>query len=169
MLDVNLGKSKNIKSIKGNTYYISGVISRNKYTNNMYLHNKAKSTIRGSIYNKSFHKIGETSKNKSKPKNIFDITKTKFNEVKPKKEIGYKEINYIKNKNSRNRNEIKRKILNSGNIIDNSRNYKNISKAKNMSQTKTVMNKKKKKPKYFIISIRCIRYNEYKEKFCKRI
>ena len=146
MLDVNLGKSKNIKSIKGNTYYISGVISRNKYTNNMYLHNKAKSTIRGSIYNKSFHKIGETSKNKSKPKNIFDITKTKFNEVKPKKEIGYKEINSIKNKNSRNRNEIKRKILNSGNIIDNSRNYKNISKAKNMSQTKTVMNKKKKNP-----------------------
>ena len=145
-MEANLGKSKNIKSIKGNTYYNSDVISRNKYTNNMYFHNKAKSTIRGSLYNNSFNKIIETKKNKSKPKNIFNNTKTKFNEAKIKKEIGYKEIkemNYIKNKNSRNRNEIKRKILNSGNIINSSRNHKNISKAKNMSQTKTVMNKKK--------------------------
>ena len=145
-IDINPGKSKNMKSIKGNNYFISDFISRNRYSNNMILHNKAKSTIRGSIYNSSKNKIGESQNSKSKSKNIFNKTKSKFNEVKTKKEIGYKEINYIKNKNSRNRNEIKQKILNSGYNIKSSRNHNNHSQIKNMSQNKTFLNKKKNNP-----------------------
>ena len=60
--------------------------------------------------------------------------------------MGYKEINHIKNKNSRNRNEIKQKILNSGFNMKSNRNYNNHSKTKNLSQTKTMMNKKKNNP-----------------------
>ena len=41
-IGINLAKSKQIKNIKGNTYYISEVISRNRYSNNINFHNKAK-------------------------------------------------------------------------------------------------------------------------------
>jgi len=145
-VDINLGKSKNMKSIKDNTYFISDGISRNRYSNNMNLNNKAKSTIRGNIYNSCKNIIGESKNSKPKSKNNFNKTKSKFNEVQTKKEMGYKEINHIKNKNSRNRNEIKQKILNSGFNMKSNRNYNNHSKTKNLSQTKTMMNKKKNNP-----------------------
>ena len=76
---------------------------------------------------------------------MINNSNTRYNEViKSKKEIGYKEINYNKNKNSRNRKDIKQKILNSGNNnIINSRNLNMPLKNKNsMTKTKTV-NKKK--------------------------
>ena len=145
-LGINIGKTNNIKNIKDNTYYIAEVMSRNKYANYMNIQNKAKSTIRGSLYNSSINKKVESQNSKSKPKKMFNNTNIKINEIKQKKEIGYKEINYIKNKNSRNRKEIKQKILNSAININSSRNNNNKinnSKKKNMSQTKTIMNKKK--------------------------
>ena len=144
-LGINPGKSTNIKKTKDNTYFFADVISRNKYINNLNFHNKSKSTIRGSLYNESINKMGEGLNIKTNNKNVINNTKINYNKkVKTRKEIGYKEISYIKNKNSRNRNEIKHKILNSGfNNNNSSRNNNNLSKKKNMAQTKTYINKKK--------------------------
>ena len=139
-IGTNLDKLKNIKD---NTHYLAEGISRNRYSNNINFQNKAKSTLKQNVYNRSVYKI-EESQNINRKK-MINNSNTKYNDViKSKKELGYKEINYIKNKNSRNRKEIKQKILNSGkNNIINSRNFDMSLKNKNsMTKTKTV-NKKK--------------------------
>lgn len=145
-IGVDSKKSMNSKSIKGNTYYISDVISRNRDSNNINFHNKAKSTIRGSIYNKSISKKEEGKSSKSKQKK--SLKKTKNNEDKDKAIKGglYKKINNIKNKNSRNRIELKQRILNSGYNINSNRTNNNHSKIKNLSQSKAVLDKKKVNP-----------------------
>ena len=143
-IGVDSKKSINSKSIKGSTYYISDVISRNRDSNNMNFHNKAKSTIRGSIYNQSISKKEEGKSSKSKQKKSFK--KTKNNEAKAKKEEVYKKINNIKNKNSRNRIDLKQRILNSGYNINSNRTNNNHSRIKNISQSKPVLNKKKINP-----------------------
>jgi hypothetical protein len=148
-LGINLDKSKNIKNFKDNTHCLAEGVSRNRYSNNMNFQNKAKSTLRGYIYNKSMNKKEDNQNNKSTRKRMVNNSSnssTRYNEViKPKKEIGYKEINSIKNKNSRNRNDIKQKILNSGggnNNIINSRNYPLKNKNISLTKTKTVAKKK---------------------------
>jgi hypothetical protein len=141
-IGTNLDKLKNIKD---NTHCFAEGISRNRYSNNINFQNKAKSTLKSNIYNRSINKIEENQNNKSNRKKGINNSNTKYNEVlKPKKEIGYKEINYIKNKNSRNRKDIKQKILNSGNNnIINSRNFNIPLKNKNsMTKTKTMTKKK---------------------------
>ena len=143
-IGVDSKKSKNSKSKKGNTYYISGVISRNRYSNNINFHNKAKSTIRGNLFSQSINKKEECQRSKSKQKKSFNKSKNK--ETKTKKEEGYKKINNIKNKNSRNRIELRQRILNSGYNINSNRTNNNHSKIKNISQTKAVLNKKKINP-----------------------
>ena len=143
-LGVDSKKSKNSKSKKGNTYYISGVISRNRYSNNINFHNKAKSTIRGNLFSQSINKKEECQRSKSKKKKSFNKSKNK--EAKTKKEEGYKKLNNVKNKNSRNRIELRQRILNSGYNINSNRTNNNHSKIKNISQTKAVLNKKKINP-----------------------
>ena len=141
-IGTNIDKLKNIKD---NTHCFAEGISRNRYSNNINFQNKAKSTLKSNIYNRSINKIEENQNNKSTRKKGINNSNTKYNEVlKPKKEIGYKEINYIKNKNSRNRKDIKQKILNSGNNnIINSRNFNIPLKNKNsMTKTKTMTKKK---------------------------
>ena len=119
-IGTNLDKLKNIKD---NTHYLAEGISRNRYSNNINFQNKAKSTLKQNVYNRSVYKI-EESQNINRKK-MINNSNTKYNDViKSKKELGYKEINYIKNKNSRNRKEINLKNKNS------------------MTKTKTV-NKKK--------------------------
>ena len=141
-IGTNLDKLKNIKD---NTHCFAEGISRNRYSNNINFQNKAKSTLKSNIYNRSINKIEENQNNKSNRKKGINNSNTKYNDVlKTKKEIGYKEINYIKNKNSRNRKDIKQKILNSGNNnIINSRNFNIPLKNKNsMTKTKTMTKKK---------------------------
>ena len=143
-IGVDSKKSKNSKSKKGNIYYISGVISRNRYSNNINFHNKAKSTIRGNLFSQSINKKEECQRSKSKQKKSFNKSKNK--EAKTKKEEGYKKLNNVKNKNSRNRIELRQRILNSGYNINSNRTNNNHSKIKNISQTKAVLNKKKINP-----------------------
>ena len=141
-IGTNLDKLKNIKD---NTHCFAEGISRNRYSNNINFQNKAKSTLKSNIYNRSINKIEENQNNKSNRKKGINNSNTKYNDVlKTKKEIGYTEINYIKNKNSRNRKDIKQKILNSGNNnIINSRNFNIPLKNKNsMTKTKTMTKKK---------------------------
>ena len=141
-IGTNIDKLKNIKD---NTHCFAEGISRNRYSNNINFQNKAKSTLKSNIYNRSINKIEENQNNKSTRKKGINNSNTKYNEIlKTKKEIGYKEINYIKNKNSRNRKDIKQKILNSGNNnIINSRNFNIPLKNKNsMTKTKTMTKKK---------------------------
>ena len=141
-IGTNIDKLKNIKD---NTHCFAEGISRNRYSNNINFQNKAKSTLKSNIYKRSINKIEENQNNKSTRKKGINNSNTKYNEVlKTKKEIGYKEINYIKNKNSRNRKDIKQKILNSGNNnIINSRNFNIPLKNKNsMTKTKTMTKKK---------------------------
>ena len=141
-IGTNIDKLKNIKE---NSHCLAEGISRNRYSNNINFQNKAKSTLKSNIYNRSINKIEENQNNKSTRKKGINNSNTKYNEVlKTKKEIGYKEINYIKNKNSRNRKDIKQKILNSGNNnIINSRNFNIPLKNKNsMTKTKTMTKKK---------------------------
>ena len=142
-IGIDLSKTKKVKNVKGNIYYISDAISRNKYANNINLHNKAKSSIRGSIYNRIVNKMKESQNSSSKNKKIMNKTKNQNSKTKPKKEFGYKEISFIKNKNSRNKNDIKEKIINSRFNVNSSRNYNNRTQYKNKSQTKTIVNKKK--------------------------
>ena len=156
-IGINLAKSKQIKNIKGNTYYISEVISRNRYSNNINFHNKAKSTMRGNVNNNEMNKIGEKKNSRPRSKKIINKTKskTKNNEVKTKKERGYKEINYIKNVNLRNRNEIKNRMINNR-FNNSSRNYNNRSRIKNSSLSNTVVNKKKNNPNISSYQLRII-------------
>ena len=85
----------------------------------------------------------ESQNSSSKNKKIMNKTKNQNSKAKPKKEFGYKEISFIKNKNSRNKNDIKEKIINSRFNVNSSRNYNNRTQYKNKSQTKTIVNKKK--------------------------
>ena len=82
-------------------------------------------------------KINQSQMNKFNQKKIFNNTKIKLSETKNK--IGYKEINFLRNQNSRNRNEIKEKILN-----NNSRNYNHKSLNRNSSQSNSIISKKTK-------------------------
>ena len=165
-LEINLEKAKNIKNNKRNTYYCPEGVSRNKYTNNINFLNKAKSTIRGSIYNYSIKKIAESQNSKSKQKKNLNKTNIKNTEVASMNIIGKKEINNIKNKNSRNRYEIRHKILNSGFNI-NSRNFNLYSKNKNMSQTKAIANKKKNNPNISSYKIGILDIMNIKKNFAK--
>ena len=136
---INIEKSKSTKNIKENMYSISDAISRNRYSNNMKVHNKMKSSISGMGYSQ-LSKMNQSQNKTYNQKKLLNITKIKSTDTKPK--IGYKEITFLRNQNSRNRNEIKQKILNSGANINNSRNY-NIKSLNKNNSLKTVVNKKK--------------------------
>ena len=134
-------KNKSIKNIKGNTLYNSCSVSRNRYSNNIKVHNnKIKSTIKRNDFSQ-MSKINQSKTNISKPKKILNNQKNKISEEKPKR--GYKEINFIRNQNPRNRNEIKEKILNSGFNFNKSRNNNVKSINKNNCQKKKEDNSKK--------------------------
>ena len=134
-------KNKSIKNIKGNTLYNSCSVSRNRYSNNIKVHNnKIKSTIIRNDFSQ-MSKINQSKTNISKPKKILNNQKNKISEEKPKR--GYKEINFIRNQNPRNRNEIKEKILNSGFNFNKSRNNNVKSINKNNCQKKNEDNSKK--------------------------
>ena len=133
-------KNKSIKNIKGNTLYNSCSVSRNRYSNNIKVHNnKIKSTIIRNDFSQ-MSKINQSKTNISKPKKILNNQKNKISEEKPKR--GYKEINFIRNQNPRNRNEIKEKILNSGFNFNKSRNNNVKSINKNNCQKKNEDNSK---------------------------
>ena len=137
---INIEKSKSTKNIKGNMYSISNAISRNRYSNNMKVHNKMKSSISGMGYSQ-LSKMNQSQNKTYNQKKLLNITKIKSTDAKPK--IGYKEITFLRNQNSRNRNEIKQKILNSGTNMNSSRNYNVKSLNKNNSQKAVVNNRKK--------------------------
>ena len=138
-------KIKTIKSIKGNKYFGSDITSRNRYSNNSIISQiKAKSTLRGSIYS-STSKINENN-NKSKINNLLNNTNGKFiSNLKHGKDIGYKEMNFLKNgiKSSKNKSNLKEKLLYNEVNIKSSRNENKI-KNKNVSQPKTIRNKNNK-------------------------
>ena len=98
-----------------------------------------KSSIIGIGYSQ-LSKMNQSQNKTYNQKTILNNTKIKSSDSKPK--IGYKEINFLRIQNSRNRNEIKQKILNSGANINNSRNY-NIKSLNKNNSLKTVVNKKK--------------------------
>ena len=135
-LGLNNDKAKSAKNIKENTYFISDSMSRNKYSNNLKNQNKMKSTIMKTGYS-LMSKINQIQINKFNQKKLFNNSKIKLSETKSK--IGYKEINFLRNQNSRNRYEIKEKLLN-----NNSRNYYHKSLNRNSSQTNSIISKKKK-------------------------
>ena len=141
----NMGRVQSAKYIKGNTYHhhhISETISRNKYANNLKLHNKSKSTIMNSSHYTQIVKYKESQNKQTKyiQKRVLNNTKDKYQ--RPISKIdNLKQKKYIKNQNSRNRNDIKRKILYNDN--NNSRNYNIKFFSKNLSQTKTFANKRK--------------------------
>ena len=136
----NTGRIQSTKNIKGNTYrHISETISRNKYTNNLKLQNKSKSTIMNSTYYIKIAKCKENLKTKYIQKNVLNNTKDKYQRAISKID-NHKQKKYINNHNSRNRNDIKGKILYNDN---NSRNYNIKFVSKNLSQMKTFLNKKK--------------------------
>ncbi len=136
----NTGRIQSAKNIKGNTYrHISETISRNKYTNNLKLQNKSKSTIMNSTYYIKIAQCKENLKTKYIQKNVLNNTKDKYQRAISKID-NHKQKKYINNHNSRNRNDIKGKILYNDN---NSRNYNIKFVSKNLSQMKTFLNKKK--------------------------
>ena len=120
---------------------MSYITSTNKYSNNIKFQNKAKSTLRGCIYESS-SKIKKNSNNNSKTKNIIYNTKKKYSDLKHQREIGYKEMTYIKNgiKNSQNKSQIREKFLIKDMNINSSRNKIKV-KNRNISQPKTNINK----------------------------
>ena len=130
---INLCQTK-MKNIKNNINCVADNTSRNRYTNNMIFHNKAKSTLRGRICS-SNSKVRENRNNNSNSKNFLNNLKNKFNESKQ----GYKEISYIKR--SKNKSCIKETTTNNNNENKSSciNRYKN--KNKNNSQPKTIVNK----------------------------
>ena len=142
-IGLNLCKTK-IKNIKGNTYYAKDITSRNNFSNNINCHNKVKSILRGKVYSNS-SKIKENKNNNSKTSRILNNTKNKFTDSKNGKEIGYKEISFLKNGiiSSKNKNRLKEKLLYNEININSSRN-KNKIKNKNISQPKTFVNKNNK-------------------------
>jgi hypothetical protein len=128
-IGLNLCQTK-MKNMKNNINCIAENTSRNRYTNNMIFHNKAKSTLRGRIYS-SNSKVRENRNNNSNSKNLLSNLKNKFNESKQ----GYKEISYIKR--SKNKSCIKDAYNNNDNKSSCRNGYKN----KNNSQPKTIVNK----------------------------
>ena len=134
-------KNKNIKNIKGSTCNAGDNTSRNKYSNNNNFPNKAKSTLRGSVYNSCSKLRGENRKSNSKSKKMLNNTKNKISDLKYGKDVGYKEISYIKNGIKNNKNNLKEKININEMNINSSRN-KNKLRNKNSSQPKTIYNKK---------------------------
>ena len=130
-IGLNLCQTK-MKNIKNNFNCVADNTSRNRYTNNIIFHNKAKSTLRGSVYS-SNSKVRENRNNNSNSKNLLNNLKNKFNESK----LGYKEISYIKS--SKNKSCIKDKKNN--NNYENKSNRRNKYKNKNNSQTKTIVSK----------------------------
>ena len=138
-------KIKTIKSIKGNKYFGSDITSRNRYSNNSINSQiKAKSTLRGSIYS-STSKINENN-NKSKINSLLNNTSSKLiSNLKHGNDIGYKEMNFLKNgiKFSKNKSNLKEKLLYNQVNIKSSRNDNKI-KNKNISQPKTIRNKNNK-------------------------
>jgi len=141
----NMERVQSAKYIKGNTYHhhhISETISRNKYANNLKLHNKSKSTIMNSSHYTQIVKYKESQNKQTKyiQKRVLNNTKDKYQRAISKID-NLKQKKYIKNQNSRNRNDIKRKILYNDN--NNSRNYNIKFFSKNLSQTKTFANKRK--------------------------
>ena len=130
-IGLNLCHTK-MKNMKNNINCMAENTSRNRYTNNMIFHNKAKSTLRGRIYS-SNSKVRENRNNNSNSKNLLSNLKNKFNESKQ----GYKEISYIKR--SKNKSCIKETYNNNENKSSCINRYKN--KNKNNSQPKTIVNK----------------------------
>ena len=128
---INLCQTK-MKNIKNNINCVADNTSRNRYTNNMIFHNKAKSTLRGRICS-SNSKVRENRNNNSNSKNFLNNLKNKFNESKQ----GYKEISYIKR--SKNKSCIKETTTNNNN--ENKSTCRNRYKNKNNSQTKTIVSK----------------------------
>ena len=138
-------KIKTIKNIKGSTYYGSDITSRNRYSNNnLNSYNKAKSTLRGSVYS-STSKINENKNNQSKINRLLNNSGNKFVNLKHGNEIGYKEKNFLKNgiKNYKNKTNLKEKLFFNEVKINSSRNH-NKTKNKNISQPKTIANKNNK-------------------------
>ena len=134
-------KNENFKNIKGKTFYNYNVVSRNKYSKIVRNHNDiTKSALIGNVSN-FMDKINQSKTSKSNQKKLLNNTKIKVSDSKTKKDC--KDINFIRNKNSRNRNEIKEKILKSGLNFEN---RKNIVKSttKNNSKQKNDINKKNK-------------------------
>ena len=128
-IGLNLCHTK-MKNMKNNINCIAENTSRNRYTNNMFFHNKAKSTLRGRIYS-SNSKARENRNNNSNSKNLLSNLKNKFNESKQ----GYKEISYIKRSNN------KSCIKDTYNNNENKSTCRNRYKNKNISQPKTIVNK----------------------------
>ena len=128
-IGLNLCHTK-MKNMKNNINCMAENTSRNRYTNNMIFHNKAKSTLRGRIYS-SNSKVRENRNNNSNSKNLLSNLKNKFNESKQ----GYKEISYIKRSNN------KSCIKDTYNNNENKSTCRNRYKNKNISQPKTIVNK----------------------------
>ena len=128
-IGLNLCHTK-MKNMKNNINCMAENTSRNRYTNNMIFHNKAKSTLRGRIYS-SNSKARENRNNNSNSKNLLSNLKNKFNESKQ----GYKEISYIKRSNN------KSCIKDTYNNNENKSTCRNRYKNKNISQPKTIVNK----------------------------
>ena len=136
-IGLNLCKTK-MKNIKGNTYFVSDTISRNR-NSNVNSNKKAKSTIRGCI---SSSKVRENKNSNSKTKNLLNNDKNKYSELKYGKKIGYKEISFIKNGIKNSKNTLREKLLYNGKNINNSRNKNKIHK--NISQPKTNLSQRSK-------------------------
>ena len=135
-IGLNFYNSK-IKNIKGNTYNISEINSRNKCKNNNF-QRKANSTLKERACS-SCTKEKEKMNSDSKSNKLLNIDKNKFNDISQGKERRKKKTNNINNGIKgffRNKNILKEKILyNEMNII---------SRNKNISQPKTIVNKKDK-------------------------
>ena len=129
-LGLNLCQTK-LKNIKNNINYGADNTSRNRYANNIVFHNKAKSTLRGSVFSSS-SKAVEDRNNHSKSKNLLNNLKNKFNESKH----GYKEISYTK----RAKNKSCTKDKNTSNEMNKNSSI-NQYKNKNNSQPKTIVKK----------------------------
>ena len=133
----NLYKTK-MKSIKGNTYYVSDITSRNKKSNNFSINKKEKSSICSSS-SKARDIKNSNSKNKKNYNN--NNNRYKYPEQYTKK-IGYKEISYIRNGI---KNNLREKLLYNGvNINNNNSRNRTMMKNMNKSQPKTIINQSSK-------------------------
>jgi hypothetical protein len=130
-------KVQSIKNIKKNTNYVPDTTSRNNHSNNLNFQGKAKSTIKGSIYN--IHKVKKDTSNNSQIKSYVYNKKNEFNETIRKD----KEDNYAKNMIRYNKISIKEKIFKNENKNMNLSRNKSKKKNKNVSQPKTNINRYK--------------------------
>ena len=127
-----------MKSIKGNTYYVSDITSRNKKSNNFSINKKEKSSICSSS-SKARDIKNSNSKNKKNYNN--NNNRYKYPEQYTKK-IGYKEISYIRNGI---KNNLREKLLYNGvNINNNNSRNRTMMKNMNKSQPKTIINQSSK-------------------------